>query len=445
MGDNQRIALIETKTTGTALLPDSTIRYQLGNHLGSASLELDEAAQVITYEEYHPYGTSAYRSGRSVEEASQKRYRYTGKERDEETGFSYHSARYFIPNIGRWISADPIGVGDGINLYAYVKGNPISRFDFTGKYGEAGHFYTVYFISLAAGFDKETAFKNALYTQLPDEIGELDAVTQERRVVDLFPDRKESRRRDVVQRGLHALTGEKAGTERLKTFEALSNSTPGTVEFGFLLHRFGDTYAHATGSGAAENNTFNTGIGHGMKGHHPDIIHERPELYGQYVRELYGVLSMHAHSQGLQPRLTEEEINSYIRQSTYRAEWIRVSPADVSLKISLIEDETEQIETIRCLSKQMMGDDGVMKNYSPEKEGYSILSISFDLGGVTSWLDVNSSYPFTDISTDSVEVSVHSAARKVGEDLDVRVMPLELFLEYGDNSNHPPPCRECHY
>ena len=43
------------------------VRYQLGNHLGSASLELDEKGALISYEEYHPYGTTAFQLHRSGE------------------------------------------------------------------------------------------------------------------------------------------------------------------------------------------------------------------------------------------------------------------------------------------------------------------------------------------------------------------------------------------
>jgi hypothetical protein len=56
-------------------------RYQLDNHLGSAYLELDDAGRVISYEEYHPYGTTAYHATGASIEVSRKRYRYTGKER----------------------------------------------------------------------------------------------------------------------------------------------------------------------------------------------------------------------------------------------------------------------------------------------------------------------------------------------------------------------------
>ncbi|NLF42619.1 MAG: hypothetical protein GX587_07985, partial [Bacteroidales bacterium] len=50
---NKRIALIEYIEGQSP-----TIRYQLGNHLGSASLELDATGQIISYEEFHPFGTT---------------------------------------------------------------------------------------------------------------------------------------------------------------------------------------------------------------------------------------------------------------------------------------------------------------------------------------------------------------------------------------------------
>jgi RHS repeat-associated protein len=84
---------------------------------------------VISYEEYYPYGTTSYQAGRSVAEVSLKRYRYTGKERDEETGLYYHGARYYAPWLGRWTATDRIGIEDGLNLYLYVSGNPILRID----------------------------------------------------------------------------------------------------------------------------------------------------------------------------------------------------------------------------------------------------------------------------------------------------------------------------
>ena len=100
MDDKQRIALVETKTLDVAsplTLHPPLVRYQFGNHLGSASLELDDAGQIISYEEYTPYGSTSYQAGRSAAEVSLKRYRYTGMERDEESGLCYHGMRYYAP------------------------------------------------------------------------------------------------------------------------------------------------------------------------------------------------------------------------------------------------------------------------------------------------------------------------------------------------------------
>ena len=133
MDDQSRVAMLDSRTKGNDEFEQQTLRYQLGNHLGSVSLEVNHNAEVINYEEYHPYGTTAYQAKNATIKAVAKRYRYTGMERDEETGMNYHSARYYLVWLGRWLSADPIGIGDGGNLYEYVEGNPIRFIDFTGN------------------------------------------------------------------------------------------------------------------------------------------------------------------------------------------------------------------------------------------------------------------------------------------------------------------------
>ena len=117
----------EVKTSETTKL-----RYQLDNHLGSVALEVDKEAQIISYEEYFPYGGTALIAGRNQQEVKQKEYRYCGKERDDSTGLYYYGARYYAPWLGRWLSCDPAGTVDGLNLFEFVGGNPVKYQDAKG-------------------------------------------------------------------------------------------------------------------------------------------------------------------------------------------------------------------------------------------------------------------------------------------------------------------------
>lgn len=137
MDDKQRLALVETKTMTDHILvidPRPFTRYQLSNHLGSSIVEVDGQAQIISYEEYYPYGSTSYQAVSNQIETP-KCYRYTGKERDEESGLYYHGARYYAPWLGRWTSCDPIGLKSDINLYEFAKENPINHVDRNG-YGD---------------------------------------------------------------------------------------------------------------------------------------------------------------------------------------------------------------------------------------------------------------------------------------------------------------------
>jgi RHS repeat-associated protein len=113
--------------------PVSSIRFQYDNHLGSACLELDINAAIISYEEYHPFGTTSYRSGRTQTEVSLKRYKYVGKERDEETGLYYCGARYYAGWIARFVSVDPLQHKyPHYTPYQYAGNKPISYIDLDG-------------------------------------------------------------------------------------------------------------------------------------------------------------------------------------------------------------------------------------------------------------------------------------------------------------------------
>lgn len=136
--DSGRIAMLEKRTFGLAADDNNTaatlVRYIYSNHLQSASLELDDNADIISYEEYHPYGTTSYQAINAAINAVAKRYRYTGKERDEESGLYYHGARYYIPWLCRWSAVDPSeNKNTPKSSYGYCSNNPISKRDPDGK------------------------------------------------------------------------------------------------------------------------------------------------------------------------------------------------------------------------------------------------------------------------------------------------------------------------
>jgi len=131
--DTGRIAMLEVRTFGTDPGPASLTRYIYSNHLQSASLELNDNAAIISYEEYHPYGTTSYQAMSTTINAVAKRYRYTGKERDEESGLYYHGARYYIPWLARWSASDPLeSKYAGMSPYNYSFNNPVVWNDLSG-------------------------------------------------------------------------------------------------------------------------------------------------------------------------------------------------------------------------------------------------------------------------------------------------------------------------
>jgi RHS repeat-associated protein len=108
------------------------IDYQLDTHQGSAALVLDAVGKIVSYEEFFPYGGTAFIAGDDVREVSRKEYRYSGKECDDFTGLYDYGQRYYAPWMGRWLSPDPIGPEDDLNLYQFVRGEPVGNVDPTG-------------------------------------------------------------------------------------------------------------------------------------------------------------------------------------------------------------------------------------------------------------------------------------------------------------------------
>jgi RHS repeat-associated protein len=109
------------------------VLLELGDHLGSTSVVLDKATgELVERGTYQAYGgaESDYRPDRW--KGFREDYRFTGKEEDVEVGLQYFGKRYYAPLLGRWVSADPLGVhalGGDSNLYGYVRGAALKNVD----------------------------------------------------------------------------------------------------------------------------------------------------------------------------------------------------------------------------------------------------------------------------------------------------------------------------
>ena len=118
----------------------TTLYYFAKDHLGSTTALTDSKGALAERESYDAYGNSAG--------SAKTRYGYTGRERDSLTGLMYYRARFYDPQLGRFISEDPIGLAGGINSFAYVSNNPQNGVDPSGLYNEDVHYYLTYFIAM---------------------------------------------------------------------------------------------------------------------------------------------------------------------------------------------------------------------------------------------------------------------------------------------------------
>lgn len=113
--------------------------------LGSVIALTDDSGVVKTAYTYDPFGNVTV-SG----EASDNPFQYTGRENDG-TGLYYYRARYYSPELQRYISEDPIGLFGGINFYRYVGNSPLNYRDPRGELAAPLHYLVTYSATLPFG------------------------------------------------------------------------------------------------------------------------------------------------------------------------------------------------------------------------------------------------------------------------------------------------------
>jgi RHS repeat-associated protein len=80
----------------------------------------------LAHYEYDPFGNPLVATGTL---AAANPFRFSTKYTDDETGLVYYGIRYYSPEMGRWLSRDPIGERGGRNLYGFVNNSPVNYFD----------------------------------------------------------------------------------------------------------------------------------------------------------------------------------------------------------------------------------------------------------------------------------------------------------------------------
>jgi RHS repeat-associated protein len=93
---------------------DGTMRYYHQDALGSLIALTDENGTIKTAYSYEPFGNATV-SG----DSDSNPFQYTGRENDG-TGLYYYRARYYSPEMQRFVSEDPIGLLGGVNFYRYT-------------------------------------------------------------------------------------------------------------------------------------------------------------------------------------------------------------------------------------------------------------------------------------------------------------------------------------
>jgi hypothetical protein len=189
---------------------------------------------------------------------------------------------------------------------------------------QGGHYYTVYYTSLAVGFNENVAYRHAVLSQMPDQVNWMDAAHMQTQQCRGYLGGRETDFNNVlryvppgerytIQYGLHSLperdldkSVRSSAFQRSYTTNDLLQQSPISLKFGLLLHRLGDTYAH---SKIGNENTMYTvtdsarcittdrpteSFGHLFDMHDPDYPFLREDLFFSYLYNLYFVLNKKA-------------------------------------------------------------------------------------------------------------------------------------------------------
>ena len=107
-----------------AQVDQSGISYLHSDHLYTTRLATNDLQETVWRWESGAFGNTEPQI-----EQIEVNLRFPGQYEDDESGLYYNWKRYYDPQLGRYVSSDPIGLSGGYNTYAYASGNPLRFFD----------------------------------------------------------------------------------------------------------------------------------------------------------------------------------------------------------------------------------------------------------------------------------------------------------------------------
>ena len=112
---------------------DGNTYFYVNDQIGTSQMVFDASGKAVWEGEHNAFGQALDLKFNGVENP----LRFAGQYFDSETGLHYNWHRYYAPELGRYISMDPLGVYDGLNMYLYAQGNPLSYYDPYGLFSAA--------------------------------------------------------------------------------------------------------------------------------------------------------------------------------------------------------------------------------------------------------------------------------------------------------------------
>ena len=286
-----------THATPMAKLEAGGIFFIHTDHRATPMAMTDVHQQVVWRADVSPWGVM--KTG--VPSTSQMlNLRLPGQYFDAETGLHDNWRRSYDPASGRYLQPDPLGYPDGPDAYRYAQGDPVNRMDPTGLYQEDMHYYMVFFLSLAAGLDYESARVTALASQFVDD-NEITRPMDDESMAKLLATPLKNKQQ--LKWYHFTLTDEKGHTlkqydnddvaspidnlspqlNNLLNASRLGNSDQPCAKFQFLgefLHAYADTFSHRDGlNRPIDATTFGLGLGHLFSGEEPDYTYNGDPEY----------------------------------------------------------------------------------------------------------------------------------------------------------------------